>query len=186
MLPQCVLCPPSRGGRKHHKAAAAYTKDRLQRWLEGDYKALWHDRHQPPRRGGRNQSSDQKRELAIALAREGFDRKACNALVSEGLCSETPETAEALRTLHPAQPAVLLTLLPYLSPNTSLRMKLPEPCAHFLLTLPPARPVFAFSTFARPASEARPSLSWSSLLLLSTCLRVGRPCACWCCSGCRA
>ena len=65
MLPQCVLCSPPRGGRKHHKATAAYTKDRLQRWLEGD--------------------------------RRGF---------VGGLCPETPEAADALRELHPGQPAV--------------------------------------------------------------------------------
>ena len=32
MLPQCVLDPPARGGKKHAKAAAAYTLDRLKRW----------------------------------------------------------------------------------------------------------------------------------------------------------
>eukprot|EP00439_Symbiodinium_sp_Y106_P052566 s4152_g7.t1 len=68
MLPQSVLGPPPRGGRRHHKAAASYTKDRLQRW-------------------------------------EGFDRKACNALVAEGLCGETAETAAALQALHPSQPS---------------------------------------------------------------------------------
>ena len=80
MLPQCVLCSPPRGGRKHHKATAAYTKDRLQRWLEGDRRGLWEDRHRPPGGTPRTRSVEQKRELATALAREGFDRKACNAL----------------------------------------------------------------------------------------------------------
>ena len=106
MLPQCVLCPPPRGGRRHHKAAAAYTQDRLQRWLEGDRRALWEDRHQAPQSALRKRSAAQQRELAVALTREGFDRKACNALVQEGLCPETPDTAEALRVLHPEQPAV--------------------------------------------------------------------------------
>ena len=81
MLPQCVLCPPPRKGRRHHKAAAAYTKDRLQRWLEGDRRALWEDRHQAPQSALRKRSAAQQRELAVALTREGFDRKACNALV---------------------------------------------------------------------------------------------------------
>ena len=31
LLPQCVLNAPPRGGRKHAKAAAAYTLDRLRR-----------------------------------------------------------------------------------------------------------------------------------------------------------
>ena len=87
MLPQCVLCSPPRGGRKHHSG-------------------LWEDRHRPPGGTPRTRSVEQKRELATALAREGFDRKACNALVAEGLCPDTPETADALRELHPGQPAV--------------------------------------------------------------------------------
>ena len=37
----------------------------------------------------------------MALAREGFERKACNALLFEGLCDETSATA---RALHPGQP----------------------------------------------------------------------------------
>ena len=36
MLPKCVLCAPTRGGRRHSKAAGAYTLDRLHRWQEGD------------------------------------------------------------------------------------------------------------------------------------------------------
>ena len=36
MLAQCVLCAPLRGGRKHKRAAAAFTLDRMQRWQEGE------------------------------------------------------------------------------------------------------------------------------------------------------
>ena len=111
MLPQCVLGLPPRGGRRHRRAAAAYTTDRLQRWLEGERASLWHDRHCPPvrqRSGGI--SPKQRRELATALAREGFDRKACNALVAGGLCPETSETLTALQALHPGQPAPRVVL----------------------------------------------------------------------------
>ena len=41
MLPQAVLDAPPRGGKKHHKALAAYTLDRLARWHEGERMALW-------------------------------------------------------------------------------------------------------------------------------------------------
>lgn len=41
----------------------------------------------------------------LGLAREGFDKKACAALLSQGLCSETPDTVAALRQLHPTSPA---------------------------------------------------------------------------------
>ena len=40
MLPQCVLGAPPRGGRRHRRAAAAYTVDRLQRWAEGERQSL--------------------------------------------------------------------------------------------------------------------------------------------------
>ena len=104
MLPQCTLEAPPRGGRKHQRAAAAYTADRLQRWADGERAALWHDRH-VPRQGRRGAlAAAQRRELAVALVREGFERKACNALLFEGLCDETSATARALQVLHPGQP----------------------------------------------------------------------------------
>ena len=40
MLPKATLCSPKRGGRKHEKAAAAFTVDRLSRWLAGEQAAL--------------------------------------------------------------------------------------------------------------------------------------------------
>ena len=49
-------------------------------------------------------SGCQRQEMAISLAREGHDRKACAALLSTGLCPDTPETVQALRGLHPTQP----------------------------------------------------------------------------------
>ena len=36
MLPQTVLAAPPREGKKHKKALAAYTLDRLERWHEGE------------------------------------------------------------------------------------------------------------------------------------------------------
>ena len=41
MLPKCVLCVPTQGGRQHRKATAAYTLDRLHRWQEGERLSLW-------------------------------------------------------------------------------------------------------------------------------------------------
>ena len=41
MLPKCVLCAPTQGGRQHRKATAAYTLDRLHRWQEGERLSLW-------------------------------------------------------------------------------------------------------------------------------------------------
>lgn len=104
MLPKCVLDAPKRGGRQHQKAVAAYTLDRLQRWQAGERQSLWDTRSQPS--GSRRQppSGRERQELAISLAREGYDRKACAALLSTGLCPTTPATVQALQALHPVRP----------------------------------------------------------------------------------
>ena len=101
MLPQTVLDAPPRGGKKHKKALAAYTLDRLQRWHEGERMALWSSRHTPPppRRGRR--TPQQRREMAVAFAREGWDGKACAALLSEGLCAETAATLDSPQSPPP-------------------------------------------------------------------------------------
>ena len=83
MLPQAVLDAPPRGGKKHHKALAAYTLDRLARWHEGERMALWTSRHSPPKPRRQSRTSQQRRELATGLAREGWDGKACAALLAE-------------------------------------------------------------------------------------------------------
>ena len=102
MLPQAVLCPPPRRGRKHLKAAAAFTLDRLHRWQQGERAQLWDSRPVPRARRSGAPSAAEKREWATALGREGFDRKACAALLSEGLLPQSHETACALDSLHPA------------------------------------------------------------------------------------
>ena len=144
------------------QAPQSYTKDRLQRWLEGDRGGLWRDRCQPMRGALRQRSAEQKRELAVALAREGFDGKVCNALVAEGLCPATPETADALRELHPAQPAVHVD-------SRCVRMRLPA-----LRAFPADTAPGPSGLRIQELREARQP-SWSSLLLLSISLPVVRP-----------
>lgn len=105
MLPQIVLCAPLRGGRKHQRAAAAFTLDRLQRWQEGERATLWASRPPSSQRPRRELRADERRDMAVRLAREGLDRKACSALLSKGLCAEDAATVRALQHLHPSQPA---------------------------------------------------------------------------------
>jgi len=104
MLPHAVLDAPQRGGRKHAKAVAAYTLDRLQRWESGERAGLWESRRPPLPPSGRERTANQRKELATGLAREGFDSKACAALLADGLCAEMPATITALQQLHPTQP----------------------------------------------------------------------------------
>ena len=70
MLPQAVLCPPPRRGRKHLKAAAAFTLDRLHRWQQGDRAQLWDSRPVPRARRSGAPSAAGKRESATALGHE--------------------------------------------------------------------------------------------------------------------
>ena len=105
MLPQAVLCSPPRGGGKHHRAAAAFTLERLQRWQDGERASLWASRPQPPRSSARKLTDEQRQTFAINLAREGFDKKACTALLSQGLCHNSPATVAALQALHPTAAA---------------------------------------------------------------------------------
>ena len=52
MLAKCVLCAPLRGGKQHENQRLAFTRHRLQRWLDGERANLWRDipNYRPPRR----------------------------------------------------------------------------------------------------------------------------------------
>ena len=101
MLPKTVLLAPPRGGKKHRQTAAAFTADRLCRWEAGERGSLWDNLPTPTSRTRSKPSDEQKAKLAVALCREGFDRKACAALVAADVCEENLETAQLLKTLHP-------------------------------------------------------------------------------------
>lgn len=149
MLPQCVLGAPPRAGRRHRRAAAAYTLDRLRRWTEGERRSLWEDSHQLSLAGRKPLKEAQRRELAINLAREGFDRKACNALLQTGLCEENGDTTAALRALHPVQPT------PTSDPaSLPLADELPEDCVALL--------GYECNTSVRRGRPAWPTAPWST------------------------
>ena len=100
MLPKCVLCTPPRGGKAHALAAATFTSDRLARWLAGERTTLWKDLP-TPKQGRTNNSEEARLTRSVALAREGFDRKACAALVSTPPVKASADAAAKLRKLHP-------------------------------------------------------------------------------------
>eukprot|EP00439_Symbiodinium_sp_Y106_P013672 s1638_g1.t4 len=94
----CNEGAPPRGGRRHRRTASnAGWRESAERYGI--------DRGQPPRYAPRALDDEQKRSLATALTREGFDR---NALLATGLCPDNHDRVAALRALHPAQamPAV--------------------------------------------------------------------------------
>ena len=123
MLPQCVLCAPGRGGRRRRKAETAFTLDRLQRWQEGERLSLWESR--PRCRATRTGplTPEERRDIGSSWGREGFDGKACAALLSKGLSP----SFQALAALHPhrplpAVPAIAdLPLAPCMAPDLIAR-----------------------------------------------------------------
>lgn len=133
-LPQCVLNAPPRGGRKHAKAAAAYTLDRLRRWEDGERLLLWESRGRPSTRH-RTLTAAERRDLATSLAREGFEGKACGALLAEGLAPENSGTVAALQALHPVQPDPVAPPVHELPPSPEL---VPDAVAKALRSFPAA------------------------------------------------
>jgi hypothetical protein len=106
MLPKCVLLAPPRGGKKNKNQAAAFTLDRLSCWLTGERTTLWEEATSSHKRSRpKPESPEDVRRRAEALCREGFDRKACAALLSCGILPESLDTTNELRNLHPPAPA---------------------------------------------------------------------------------
>ena len=101
MLPKAVLLAPPRGGKKHKQTAAAFTADRLCQWEAGERGSLWESLPSPANRMRSKTSDEQKAKIAVALCRQGFDRKACAALIATDVCEENSETAQNLKSLHP-------------------------------------------------------------------------------------
>eukprot|EP00973_Karenia_brevis_P012154 1649507-Karenia_brevis.AAC.1 len=44
MLPKYTLCAPTRAGKGHEQQRLAFTRSRLQRWIDGERLSLWIDR----------------------------------------------------------------------------------------------------------------------------------------------
>ena len=104
MLPKAVLLPPPRKGKKHIHKTAAFVSDRLSRWEAGERASLWEELPTPKSKPGRKMAQEQRLKHAVSLCREGFDRKACAALISDEICEESIETVNLLKPLHPQAP----------------------------------------------------------------------------------
>jgi len=63
-------------------------------------------RQKPLSRRAPRRTDEERRELAVGLAREGFDVKECAALLAEEFCAEVPASVVALQSLHPKQASV--------------------------------------------------------------------------------
>jgi len=106
MLTKSVLCAPPRAGAQHTNQRVAFTRSRLERWLDGERASLWQDLPTVRVSGKRKRANNAVVDKALSqlrcdgLCREGADSKACQALGSSGLLD--PDAAlEEMRTKHP-------------------------------------------------------------------------------------
>ena len=117
MLTKSVLCAPPRAGKQHQNQRIAFTRARMQRWLDGEYAALWQDL--PTYRVGKRKVFTEEAESYMRhkrcedLCREGADSKACKALCAPGLL-DPGAAREEMSAKHPpaSRPVDLSSLSP--------------------------------------------------------------------------
>ena len=105
MLPKAVLCSPARAGKQHETQRVAFTRQRLQRWLDGDRATLWQDlpSYKLPRKRDSvcpNTAKAFRQARCDELCGEGALSQACKALYKPGLLDPTV-VLEEMRAKHP-------------------------------------------------------------------------------------
>ena len=107
-LPKMVLCAEIRGGRRHQRRAEAETKQRCQRWLEGQRRELWNPRamRRPPNASpddaaAEARAQEQRHERTVELLRETLLQKASSALVQAPPLIVDDHVVQEMRTKHP-------------------------------------------------------------------------------------
>ena len=113
-LPKLVLAADSRGGRKHQLRIEANTKQKCQRWLEGDRNSLW-QQYQNQKINRRDVSTDvtesRKHGRVDELLQESLMQQACNALGKAPPVSISSDILAELQSKHPpARPLDLARL----------------------------------------------------------------------------
>eukprot|EP00973_Karenia_brevis_P077158 10715292-Karenia_brevis.AAC.1 len=129
MLTKCTLCAPPPGGKSHKTQRLAWTRSRLQRWLNGEIRELWCElpQYAQPRQKRMSEQKQQanKHQRCINLTREGGYSSACKALTKGAPLGHTCTVRDQLQAKHPPN-----TNPPNLSalglPNTNLA---PQPDA---------------------------------------------------------
>ena len=112
-------------------------RPRLKRWEDGERIQLWHTRRQLQRGLRRPPTTAERKEMATNLAREGFDGKACAALLATGLAAENHETTAALQALHPHHADPDLPAIHELPPTPEI---VPDIVARALRSFPASAP----------------------------------------------
>ena len=103
-LPKLVLAADSRGGRKHQLRIEANTKQKCQRWLEGDRNSLWQQyQNQKINRGdvSTDVTESRKHGRVDELLQESLMQQACNALGKAPPVSISSDILAELQSKHP-------------------------------------------------------------------------------------
>ena len=105
MLAKCVLCAPLRAGKQHQSQRVAFTRQRLQRWLDGERASLWQDipsyrLQSKPKLTTAAHEKALRHKRCEELCREGADSQACRSLYAESP-SDPSTVFEEMVAKHP-------------------------------------------------------------------------------------
>ena len=118
MLTKCVLCVLPRAGKAHKNRRVAFTRMRLNRWLDGERAELSHDRpsytRPPDKQLSEEGAKANKMRRTINLCGEGAYGAACKNLTKGAPLGFTSSVMRELREKHPsnASPADMHALGP--------------------------------------------------------------------------
>ena len=118
-LPTLVLCAEARGGRKHQRRIEANTKQKCQRWIEGERDSLWRQACKVKLNSGLTTADDSKARKhgrASELLQDNLMHKACSALSHEPPVHVNDLILEELRSKHPLPRDEDLSQMPFLRP----------------------------------------------------------------------
>ena len=110
MFSKCVL--PATKNRPDTTQARA-VKDRLSRWRNGEFTALWKDAVDMTKKKGRGKKKKNSQEKSLEeanaersrrLIQQGEYTRGTQALMSAGLAEHSPETVRIMRDKHPSAP----------------------------------------------------------------------------------
>ena len=105
-LPKLTLCTQMRGGRSHRRRQDQETKQRCQKWLEGQRAELWQDRHSHKHKQESKRSPSPETSnfcpRAVEFVREGLLQQACNALLQPAPADISDAVEAEIKGKHPA------------------------------------------------------------------------------------
>ena len=122
MLAKCVLASPSAGHCLRWREILSLVKNRIQRWIDGDWMALWSESVVGAQSLSKRSSTTSQLSINIRRAKkatqEGQYNKAIKALTSDGLATPSAPVLQEMLSKHPQSVPPPLTSGPIPSPFT--------------------------------------------------------------------